>query len=179
MSRRFVGYLVNVLSTDRKGAIAELAIARSALELGVDVYRPMAEGGRYDLIFDIVGQLVRVQCKWAPLYREVIVLRCYSSRRGFDGLRRRPYQPGELDAYAAYCPDTDRCYFVPLETFAGRVQVVLRLSPTKNHQRERINWAENYEFAARLGRSGAVAQLGERDAGSVEVTGSSPVGSTL
>jgi hypothetical protein len=39
------------LSTDQKGAIAELAIAHAALKLGVDVYRPVAEGGRYDLIF--------------------------------------------------------------------------------------------------------------------------------
>ena len=53
------------LTTDQKGAIAELAIARAGLELGIPVYRAMAEGGRYDLIFDLDSRLVRVQCKWA------------------------------------------------------------------------------------------------------------------
>ena len=41
----------------------------------------------------------------------------------------------------------------------------------------RVNWAEEYEFAATLGVPGAVAQLGERERGTLEVTGSSPVGS--
>jgi hypothetical protein len=40
------------MTTDRKGAIAELATALAAVRLGVDVYRPIAEGGRYDLGFD-------------------------------------------------------------------------------------------------------------------------------
>ena len=38
--------------------------------------------------------------------------------------------------------------------------------------------ADNFDFAARLGEhQGAVAQLGERERGTLEVTGSSPVGS--
>ena len=41
-----------------------------------------------------------------------------------------------------------------------------------------LNWAEDFEFGATLARFGAVAQLGERDAGSVEAAGSSPAGST-
>ena len=39
----------------------------AAIELGIDVYRPLGEGRRYDLIFDFGDRLVRVQCKWAPL----------------------------------------------------------------------------------------------------------------
>jgi hypothetical protein len=33
-----------MLTTDQKGNVAELAIARAAIELGVDVYRPAGEG---------------------------------------------------------------------------------------------------------------------------------------
>jgi hypothetical protein len=44
--------------------------------------------------------------------------------------------------------------------------VQLRISPTKNNQERRIRWARDYEFAATLRRLGAVAQLGERAAGS-------------
>jgi hypothetical protein len=33
--------LIEVLTTDQKGAIAELAIAREAVELGVGVFRPL------------------------------------------------------------------------------------------------------------------------------------------
>jgi len=52
-----------VLTTDQKGNIAELAIALAARRLGIDVYWPVGEGGRYDFILDIGGRLTRVQCK--------------------------------------------------------------------------------------------------------------------
>ena len=167
-----------MLTSDQKGNIAEAVIVAAAVKLGVDVYRPVGEGGRYDMIFEIDGQLIRVQCKWAPRYREVVVLRCYSSRRNRDGLLRRKYVEAEFDAFAAYCPDTDRCYFLPLKLFSGRTEVHLRLGPCQNNQTIGINWARDYEFAATLGRPGAIAQLGERRRGTPKVTGSNPVGST-
>jgi hypothetical protein len=95
-----------MLTMDQKGATAELTIARAAVRLGIDVYRPLQEGGRYDLIFDLGDRLDRVQCKWAPLQDEVVVVRAYSTRRTADGLRRRPCAAGEIDALAAYCPSS-------------------------------------------------------------------------
>jgi hypothetical protein len=103
-----------VLTTDQKGTIAEDGIAWAAIRLGIDVYKPLNDGTRCDLIFD---------------------------------------------------------------QFNGQPNVQLRLAPTRNNQKSGINWAEDYEFDARLSRFGAVAQLGERDAGSVEAAGSSPAGS--
>jgi hypothetical protein len=167
-----------MLTTDQKGNIAELAIARDAIKFGIDVYRPVGEGGRYDLIFEIGTQLWRIQCKWAPRHGDVVVIRCYSCRRNRDGLLRRKYVEGEIDAFAAYCPDTDRCYFLPFAELVASSQIMLRLAPSKNNQQLGINWAKDYEFAATLGPLGAVAQLGERQRGTLEATGSSPVGST-
>jgi hypothetical protein len=167
-----------MLTTDQKGNVAELAIARDAIALGIDVYWPMGEGGRSDMIFELGDQLWRVQCKWAPRKGDVIIVRCYSCRRSRDGLVRRRYEPGEIDAFAAYCPETERSYFLPQASFAYQRQVLLRLGPTKNNQSEGIHWARDYEFTATLGALGAVAQLGERQRGTLEATGSSPVGST-
>jgi hypothetical protein len=169
-----------VLTTDQKGNIAEVAIALAGRKLGIDVYWPLGEGGRYDLILDVGGSLNRVQCKWAPRQGEVVVVRCYSTRRNRDGLLRRIYVEGEIDAYAAYCEEIDRCFFLPYREFAGRTQVHLRLSGTNNNQKFGVNWADDFDFHGRLRRQeGAVAQLGERRHGMAEATGSSPVGSTL
>ena len=168
-----------MLTTNQKGAIAETALAKAALANDSDVYRPMSEGGRYDLIFDTGQELLRVQCKWAPRVRDTIVIRCYSTRRNRDGLVRRQYVEGEVDAFAAYSPDTQRCYFLPPELCIARKEVRLRLAPCRNNQMLKINWAKDYEFAATLGPLGAIAQLGERLHGMQEVAGSSPAGSTL
>jgi PD-(D/E)XK endonuclease len=157
-----------------------MGIAWHATQLGVDVYKPVSEGGRYDLIFDFDDRLWRVQCKWAAIANDVLIVRCYSSRRAREGMRKRPYTADEIDAFAAYSADLDRCYFIPIRQFPRRAQICLRLGPTRNNQRELINWAEDFEFTATLAqRQGAIAQLGERLHGMQEVAGSSPAGSTL
>jgi PD-(D/E)XK endonuclease len=135
-----------MLTTDRKGAIAELAIAKAALMCQIDVYRPVQEGGRYDLLFDFGHRIDRVQCKWAPLHEGVVVIRAYSTRRTADGLRRRPYAPGEIDAIAAYCPDLDRCFYLPVDDLGTRVQVFLRVGPSRNNQSCGVNWADDFDL---------------------------------
>ena len=155
------------MTTDQKGAIAELAVQLAATKLGIDVYRPVAEGGRYDMIFDLVGELVRVQCKWASRCGDVLVARCYRARRNRDGLVRRLYTREEIDAYALYSLELDRCFFVPMSHAEGMQEIRLRLAPARNNQRKRIHWADDFDLAVTLSRhQGAVAQLGERRAGS-------------
>jgi PD-(D/E)XK endonuclease len=166
-----------MLTTNQKGAVAETAVTLEAMKLGIGVYRALADG-RYDLIFDLNPRLVRVQVKWAGRCDVVIVARLYSARRTAVGLRRRLYQFEELDAFALYCPDTDRCYFLDYAQVAGQTQVLLRLEGTKNNQREGVRWARDFEFGATLAAaSGPIAQLGERRHGMPKAAGSSPAGS--
>jgi hypothetical protein len=166
------------MTTDQKGAIAETAIAHAATKLGIDVYRPVAEGGRYDLIFDLGCRLLRVQCKWASRRGDTVVVSTESSRRTADGFIRRCYTPDEIDAIAAYSLELDRCFLIPISRVANRPAIALRVAPCRNNQRRRVNWADDFDFAAKLeDHQGAVAQLGERRHGMAEATGSSPVGS--
>ena len=167
-----------MLTTNQKGAIAETAIVHAAARLGIDVYRPTFEGGRYDFIFDL-GELVRVQCKWAARYDEVLIVRCCSARRTRHGIVSRPYTPEEIDAFAAYCLELDRCYFLPVTSFPHRRAIQLRLAPARNNQRTGVHWARDFEFEVTLQGHGAIAQLGERLDGIQKVAGSSPAGSTL
>ena len=139
-----------MLTSDQKGAIAESAIIHAAIKLGADVYKPLTDGGRYDLILDVRSDLLRVQCKWAPRHGDVIVLRCHSNRRAREGLRRRCYTAAEVDVIAAYCPDVDRCFLVPPERFDGHAALHLRVAPSRNNQRRGINWADDFDFEARL-----------------------------
>ncbi len=162
------------MDANRKGAIAEAAIALEATRAGIPVLRPIVEHGRTDLAFDIGGRLLRVQCKWAAHdpERGVLKVNLRCSSRNATGYARSSYRENEIDLVALYCGALDMCYLLPISLVADRGAIWLRLSPARNGQRASINLASDYEFA------GAVAQLEERRAGSAQVRGSSPLSST-
>ena len=72
------------------------------------------------------------------------------ARRTADGIVRSFYERDEVDAFAAYCAELDRCYLLPAADFRGRASVSLRVAPCRNNQRLKVNWAAEYEFQARL-----------------------------
>jgi hypothetical protein len=162
------------VTPNQKGAAAEAAIAWEATKLGVPVLKPVFEDRRYDLIFETDHGLVRVQCKWARRRRAVIDVYARTFRLLPGGAcERTTYSADEIDAVAVYCPDTTRSYLIPVDEFPPGGCMSLRLAPAKNNQLKGLHSATEYEL-----NNGAIAQLGERLAGSEEVAGSSPASST-
>ncbi len=140
-------------NSNHKGNIAEAAVALAATKLGIPVLRPLTEHTRYDMVFDLGPELLRVQCKWALRKGNVVVVNLMSSRYKANGVQvRLPYTPAEIDAVGVYCEEVDACYLLPIEKVAGMRAMHLRLEPAKSSQRAALNWAADY-------RLGAVAQL--------------------
>jgi hypothetical protein len=161
------------LTTNQKGAIAEAVIVAEATKLGILVSRPNLDA-RYDLIFDTGSSLWRVQCKCGPFHQDggVIKVNLMSSWCTPRGYARTTYAAGEVDLFAVYCAELNRCYLLKADGLVGRRGIHLRLSAPRNGQRACVNLASDFEF------EGAVAQLGEHHTGSVGVRGSSPLSST-
>lgn len=167
-----------MLTTNQRGLVAETAIIHECVLLGLGVSRPLDDEA-YDIILDLKPGLLRVQCKWARRNGEVIIVRCRRCRRGREGLIHRGYDEDEIDAVAAYCPDLNRSFLLPKSLSVGRTNVQLRLGPCRNNQQAGINWARDFELGATLETlRGPIAQLGERQRGTLEAAGSSPAGST-
>jgi hypothetical protein len=137
-----------VLTTNCKGAIAETAIIHAAVRVRIDVYRPVFEGGRYDLIFGLGAKLFRIQWKWAVRQEDAVLVRCYSCRRSREGLVRRRYTAEEIDAFAAYCLELGRCFILPIDRFPAQSNVQLRLVPARNNQKAGVNWADDFDLEA-------------------------------
>jgi prevent-host-death family protein len=138
-----------VLSSNRKGAIAETKIAAAATELGIAVLRPIVEHSRYDLAFEIDDRLLRVQCKWGSLDEEGAVIRVnlQTSRHTPHGYVFTQYTADEIDAVAVYCGELERCYLLPISLVAGRRGIWLRTIPPRNQQRACINLATDFDLA--------------------------------
>ena len=133
----------------------------------------MTEHGRYDLAFEVGDRLLRVHCKWAAVRGEVVVVRLHSTYFTRTREVRVAYGADEIDAVAAYCARLERCYLLPIELVQDMRTISLHLNPPRNWQRAALHWAADYELP------GAIAQLGERSAGSRKVVGSSPTSSTI
>lgn len=165
-----------------QGRLAEGKVLAAALRADVPVARPFHDC-RYDFIFDLGPRLLRIQCKTARQRGEVVVVSAETNRRAPEGFRRTTYTSEEIDGVAAYCPELDRCYFIPIAILERSPSIHLRLTPPRNHQVMGIRWAREYEFErvdwAELARQpGAVAQSEERLLGMQEVVGSNPISST-
>ncbi len=144
-----------VMNSNVKGAIAEQAIVLAATKLGVPVLRPVAEHGRTDLALEIGGDLLRVQVKWGQLSptRDVVIVRVGTCRCTPRGYVRGTYGEHEVDLFAVYCGELDRCFLLPAHLLAHKTHVSLRLTAPQNNQRSCINLADDFTF------DGAVAQL--------------------
>ena len=109
------------LTPSEKGGIAELAIAAAAVKAGIPVLRPLVEGLRYDLAFELPSGLARVQCKWGAIRDGVIRVQLAGSRHTPGrGYVRSRYTADEIDMVAVYCSELDRVYVVPIADIAGR-----------------------------------------------------------
>ena len=82
----------------------------------------------------------------------MLTVYCMSSRRTADGFRRRTYSADEVDAIAVYCIQIDRCFLIPIARVADKPSIALRIGPSRNNQRQGINWADDFDFAATLRR---------------------------
>ena len=161
------------LTRQQKGALADAMVTAEAVAQGIPVLRPVVEGARYDLAFDLGAHGIhRVQCKWGRLENDVIVVRTSTCRvTPTRGYLRTTYGADEVDGFGIYCGALNSCFYVPNSVVAGRSYIHLRLHPAKNNQQHGVTMAAEYQF-------GAIAQLGERLTGSQKVAGSSPASST-
>lgn len=147
------------------GNTCEGTVLAAMIKARLKVLMPFGEDRRYDLAADVDGRLVRVQCKNGRLRNGVICFNCCSSHYHRGGTSKS-YR-GEADFFGVYCPETDKVYFVPVDK-APTGKGYLRVDPARSVTGRKSMMARDYEFAG-------IVQLEERDLGTIEVTGSTPV----
>lgn len=134
---------------NRRGLESELAIELEATRCGVSVFRPTASADTTDLIFDVGGKLLRVQCKSATRAGSVLKISLRRSRNQSGGRRvYGTYSATEVDLLAAYCADLDRCFLLPAALIDGKTSVFLRLEAALNGQTNGVHLASDFALPA-------------------------------
>jgi hypothetical protein len=128
-----------------KGDLAEVIVAADLLRRGHKVAFPYGEDWDYDLIVCREGRLERVQVKHTRSDGRAIAVRCRSQSLTNGRVRAtKRYTAATVDWIAVYDATTERCFYVPSADFDGHSQLILRLQPARNNQRERVRPAEDY-----------------------------------
>lgn len=105
--------------TKQKGDIAEQAVILQALKLGWGVCKPIGDRLPYDLVFDVAGQLVRIQVKsaWFDEKRENFVVDTRRTKTNRRVMVRGVYQLTDFDFAVVYIDSLHVFYVIPVQDF--------------------------------------------------------------
>lgn len=125
------------MDTKLKGDIAEQATVLQALNQGWGVLHPLGDRLPYDLVFDVSGQLIKIQVKSAWLNRssQNYVIDNRRTKTNRRQMIRSPYEPGDFDFAIAYISDLDVFYIFPSDIFVSYGSEI-HLVETQKRQRK-------------------------------------------
>lgn len=139
------------MDSKQKGNITELQVLTYATSLGYQVSIPFGDRERYDQIWDIDGDLIKVQVKTSRAIDDecsAIKFSCRSSTRKNGKTYHNRYNKDEIDYFSTFWDD--KCYLVPVEECS--TDKVLRFKPPKNNQSNNVSFAKDYEVEEVLKR---------------------------
>jgi hypothetical protein len=128
------------------GLRTEATILAELARRGYRVLVPWGVNQRYDLVLDVDGEFLRVQCKTGRLRKGCVEFSTQSVRANTRQVILRGYK-GEADLFLVHCPETNGIYAVPVDE-APTGHGYLRVEPTRNGQQQGIRWARDYELPA-------------------------------
>jgi len=126
------------------GIRTEATIVAELLKRGYQILVPHSQNQRYDLVLDVDGVFMRVQCKTGRLRNGCVEFSAQSIRVNTKRTVRRDYRD-QVEVFMVHCPETGGIYAIPVEE-ATRTNCTLRIEPTANCQDKGIRWARDYEL---------------------------------
>lgn len=144
--------IIGCMDTNQKGDITELEVLTYMTKLNYQVSIPFGDRDRYDQIWDIDGNLLRIQVKTSHpngVKGETFTFSCSSV---INKTKRKPqyrkYTKDEIDYFATYW--NNKCYLVPVEECG--FEKTLRLEEPKNNQVKGVSFAKDYEVEKMIDR---------------------------
>ena len=139
--------------TKDKGDLAVAMVIADLAKHDILVCLPISEHLPFDLIaVNTDYRLSKVQVKYKAQKRGFVSVNLRSSYADRNGSHVKLVDRTSFDAYAIYCPETDKVYYIRNEEIraTARAGFTLRINSAKNNQIQNVNFADNYLGAYRL-----------------------------
>lgn len=137
--------------TKEKGDIGLTQIIANLQLKGISAALPLSEHLPFDLIaIDNQARLARVSIKYRKLNKynslEVPLRTISSNARGYQV---KVCDLNEVDAFAIYCPDNQKCYYISAKYLTEYKTTMLIRTEAPNHKYKegslRFNWGSDFE----------------------------------
>lgn len=127
------------MRTTIKGKIAEYRVIPEFMKQGYQVFQPVDEWGKIDLVVLKDGIFQRIQVKSIKPRNGTLELR----NRSWTTKYMTTYD-GYIDLFVLYDAENDKGYLIPKDDF--KMSISLRITPSKKKQVKGIIFAKTYEF---------------------------------
>jgi len=134
------------MKSTEKGDLGTGLVLADLLNKRFGVALPVGEDKKYDLIVDVGGSLLRVQCKATVPKNGVLRVKCRSTS-SWSGKTRQThkYTAKDIEVLAVVNLLDNTVYYIPAtELGEGKSEMALRLTPPRNGQSSGIRMASTY-----------------------------------
>lgn len=143
---------MNKAETKEKGDIGLTQVIAHLRLQGIHTALPLSEHLPFDLIaIDSNARLARVSIKYRKATESVIEVPLRTISSNAKGYKIKSANLSEIDAFAIYCPDTGKCYYVRSELLegytAGMSLSIAKPEDMRCKDKTRFNWASDFEKA--------------------------------
>ena len=128
------------MNTNTLGKITEIEVMSYILKKGYSVSTPFGDKDRYDQIWDINGELFRVQVKTCHLNTKTSTKAIEFKTTGTSNGKTTTYSKKDIDYFATFWEG--QVYVVPVEETSSKK--ILRFDSKVNSSN--ISWAKDYTF---------------------------------
>lgn len=129
--------------TLKRGLLTEIECQKAFINLGYSVSIPLGNFDKYDMIVDVDGKLLRIQCKSSTYAADSDAI-CFSCRTTTTNTKktvRHTYSKKDIDYFMTSW--NGKCYLIPVEECS--TQKYIRFTPPLNNQWSKITWGPDYE----------------------------------
>ena len=137
--------------TKDKGDVGVACVIADLTKHGIDVALPISEHLPFDLLaISPEGPVAKISVKFRTMsHTGKVVIPASSSWADRHGSHSRAHSAGDYDALAIYCPDTERCYYLPWNEMQP-CNTTLRILDARNGQKLGVRMAEQFTDPGRI-----------------------------
>lgn len=135
--------------TQRKGTSTELHCILDCTNLGIRCLRPVDESSKYDVVIDVNGKFIRIQCKTASWVKDTVkensafeIYTCCQTTNT-KSITRHKYSKDDIDYF--YTWFEGQGYLVSIEEATG-ITFRWRYEYPSSNQKKGIHIADEYKI---------------------------------